>query len=74
MQGVEVSRDEEIRQLAYGLWQEAGCPEGYDVQHWLEAEMIWLEKHRPKSDPKQTKPVKAKRAGRQTRRPAAQEL
>jgi hypothetical protein len=42
MQGVEVSRDEEIRQLAYGLWQEAGCQEGYHVPHWLEADIIWL--------------------------------
>ncbi len=35
---VEIERDEQIREVAYRIWQEAGCPHGYDVQHWLEAE------------------------------------
>jgi hypothetical protein len=59
MQGTEMTRDEEIRQVAYRLWQEAGRPDGYDVQHWLEAEIIWLEEHRPQSGPKQSKPKSA---------------
>ena len=40
MQGTEIDRDEEIRQLAYRLWQEAGCPNGSDLQHWLQAQGI----------------------------------
>ena len=28
--------------------EEAGCPDGYEVQHSLKAETIWLEEHRPK--------------------------
>jgi hypothetical protein len=47
VQGTEIDRDEEIRRLAYKFWQEAGCP----VQHWLKAERIWLEEHRPKDKP-----------------------
>lgn len=31
-------RTEEIALRAYALWQEAGCPDGQDVQHWLQAE------------------------------------
>jgi hypothetical protein len=27
-----------IKDLAYRLWQEAGCPEGTDMEHWLAAE------------------------------------
>jgi len=42
MPGTEPNREEEIRQLAYRLWQEAGCPEGIEAQHWLKAEAIWL--------------------------------
>ena len=67
MQGTEMNRDEEIRQAAYKLWQEEGCPHGYDVQHWLKAEAIWLkEKSRknrpnPKNRPKQSKSLKARK-------------
>jgi Protein of unknown function (DUF2934) len=58
MQGTEMNRDEEIRQVAYKLWQEEGYPHGYEVQHWLKAETIWLEEHRPKNKPEQSKPLK----------------
>jgi len=58
MQGTEIGRDEEIRQLAYRFWQEDGCPDGQEVQHWLKAESIWLEEHRPKGEPQETKPFK----------------
>ncbi len=63
MQGTEIDRDEEIRQLAYRLWQESGCPIGSDLQHWLQAQEMWQEKHRPKN---RAKPAKAKKP-RQTR-------
>jgi hypothetical protein len=59
MQGTEINRDNEIRQLAYQLWQEEGCPDGHEVQHWLKAETIWLEEHRPQSETKQPKPVRS---------------
>jgi len=65
MQGTEINRDEEIRQLAYRLWQEEGCPDGCDVEHWLRAKMIWEEINRPQSEPKQSKALKG-RKGRQT--------
>jgi len=58
MQGTEIDQDEEVRQLAYRMWQEAGCPNGSDLQHWLKAKEIWLESHRPE---KQTKPSKARK-------------
>jgi hypothetical protein len=58
MQGTEMNRDEEIREVAYKLWQEEGYPHGYEVQHWLKAEAIWQEKHRPKIKSKQSQPLK----------------
>ena len=55
---MEIEPQEQIRELAYRLWQTEGYPHGYDVQHWLKAEAIWQEEHRPKSKPKRSKPLK----------------
>ncbi|MCK1719914.1 DUF2934 domain-containing protein [Bradyrhizobium sp. 141] len=33
-----VALHEEIRRRAFGLWQEAGRPEGRDLEFWLRAE------------------------------------
>ena len=37
-QGTLSDRTFEIREAAYLIWQSEGCPEGYDVDHWLRAE------------------------------------
>ena len=58
MRRMEIEAQEQIRELAYRIWQEEGYPHGYDVQHWLKAEAIWQEEHRPKSKPKRSKPIK----------------
>lgn len=29
-----------IAQKAYGLWEQCGCMEGRDLEHWLEAERL----------------------------------
>jgi hypothetical protein len=29
---------EEVAHSAHQIWQDSGCPEGRDVEHWLEAE------------------------------------
>jgi hypothetical protein len=55
MQHMEIERDEQIRELAYRIWQEEGYPHGYEVQHWLKAETIWLEEQRPHSEPEYSK-------------------
>lgn len=38
---------DEIRSIAYQIWEEEGYPEGRDVEHWLRAEMIWQERNQP---------------------------
>jgi Protein of unknown function (DUF2934) len=58
MQRMEIERDEQIRELAYRIWQEEGYPHGYEVQHWLKAEAILQEKQRPKVKPKQSRSLK----------------
>lgn len=32
----DISEDD-VRTRAYALWEAAGCPEGSDEEHWLEA-------------------------------------
>jgi len=27
-----------IRNAAYARWQQSGCPQGHELEHWLEAE------------------------------------
>jgi hypothetical protein len=53
-------RDEEIRQIAYYIWLDAGRPEGKHVEHWLQAEAIWREQHAAKQ-PESPRPAKVKR-------------
>jgi hypothetical protein len=39
----ETSMHEDIAKLAYGLWQERGCPQGSADGEWLEAERNFRE-------------------------------
>jgi Protein of unknown function (DUF2934) len=34
-------RDDRIRELAYFLWLEEGCPEGQAERHWQAAEILF---------------------------------
>jgi DUF2934 family protein len=33
-------RDDQIREIAYFLWLDAGCPEGGAERHWRDAEAL----------------------------------
>ena len=56
-------RDEEVRQIAYELWQNEGCPVGRHAEHWLKAESIWRSRQEaPQPDqPPPPKPTKARK-------------
>jgi hypothetical protein len=54
-----MAREDEIRQIAYCLWEQEGCCQGRDLDHWLRAEIIWLEKQKPSVQAKE--PVKSAR-------------
>ena len=36
-----MGREDEIRIIAYRIWEEEGCCDGHDCEHWLKAEMVW---------------------------------
>jgi hypothetical protein len=50
-------RDDRIRELAYFLWLEEGCPEGAAERHWLAAETLleseFRERKRVEGEPPQ---------------------
>lgn len=39
----EADREEEIRLIAYQIWEDEGRPHGRDLEHWRKAEAIWEE-------------------------------
>ena len=52
----EADREEEIRLIAYRIWEEEGRPHGRDWEHWRKAEGLWEEQHR--EEPRANRPEK----------------
>ncbi len=44
-----MERDDEIKLIAFRIWQEEGCCDGCDLEHWIRAEAIWEEQQKPKT-------------------------
>jgi hypothetical protein len=42
-----VAKEEEIRLIAYNIWEQEGCINGKDCEHWFRAEAVWEERHKP---------------------------
>ena len=42
-----MARDDEVRLIAYNLWEEEGCVNGRDCEHWYQAEAIWEQQQKP---------------------------
>ena len=42
-----MGREDEIRLIAYKIWEEEGCPNGRDCEHWFRAEVIWDQQQKP---------------------------
>ena len=59
-----MGREDEIRLIAYSIWEEESCPDGRDCEHWFKAEAIWEE---------QNKKAAAKSAKTESKQPVKQE-
>jgi len=46
--------NEEIKLIAYRIWEEQGRPDGHDLEHWLKAEAISREKPGQQALPSRT--------------------
>ncbi len=63
-------RDDEIRQIAYHLWRDEGCPDGRQLEHWTKAESIWHARQNGITEPVKDAPAKAKRPRKKPATPA----
>ena len=36
-----MGREDEIRTIAYSIWEREGCRDGHDCEHWSKAQVIW---------------------------------
>jgi hypothetical protein len=50
-----MAKEDEIRLIAYNIWEEEGCVNGRDCDHWIRAEAIW-EQQNQKTAVQNTKP------------------
>lgn len=41
-----MEREDEIRTIAYHIWEDEGRPEGRVLDHWLKAEATWQGRER----------------------------
>lgn len=39
-----MGKEDEIRLIAYHIWEEEGCQDGHDCEHWFRAENLWEKK------------------------------
>jgi len=63
-------RDDEIRQIAYHLWRDEGCPDGRQLEHWTKAESIWHARQNGITEPVKEAPANAKRPRKKPAAPA----
>jgi hypothetical protein len=51
-----MEREDEIRIIAYQIWEEEDCCHGKHVEHWLKAETIWQERNKAVRTMPETQP------------------
>jgi hypothetical protein len=74
---MKMAREDEVRLIAYRLWEEEGCPTGHDCEHWLRAEVVWEQQRKPvkpKSiEPKEEPKTVTYKSGRSSIKPKTAE-
>ncbi len=65
-----MAREEEVRLIAYSIWEQEGCLNGRDCEHWFRAETIWEEQQKAKQAAAPAK-RSGQRLARKARKPAA---
>jgi len=36
-----MAKEDEIKLIAYSIWESQGCPNGHEWEHWFIAQNIW---------------------------------
>jgi hypothetical protein len=65
-----MGKEDEIRLIAYSMWEEEGCQDGHDCEHWIRAEAIWEEKQKNEATSTKTK-TKSKQTTKQGKKDRA---
>jgi hypothetical protein len=50
-----MGKEDEIRIIAYSIWEEEGCVHGHDYAHWFRAKASWEEKQKTEAISKNVK-------------------
>jgi hypothetical protein len=50
-----MSKEDEVRQIAYSIWEKENRPEGKDHEHWFKAESILEQNEKPVNARRRTK-------------------
>ena len=66
-----MGREDGIRAIAYKIWEEEGCIEGHDCEHWLRAEVVWEQQQNKVVGEQESKSRPRKAAKRNTEATAA---
>jgi len=61
-----MSQEEEVRRIAYRIWEEEGRPEGRAFEHWLKAVAIWEQGQRQEASIIQARPLVGEREAQTT--------
>ena len=59
-----MGREDEIRLIAYEIWEEEGCIDGRDCEHWFRAEVVWEQQQKQQAVAKSTD-TESKKAAKQ---------
>jgi translation elongation factor EF-1alpha len=43
--GKAMAKEDEVRLIAYQIWQAEGCKDGFECDHWYRAEAVWEAQH-----------------------------
>jgi len=62
-----MNHEEEIRLIAYQIWEDEGCQEGFHLEHWIRAESTWQEQHGQATIPASSKPAAPRASGKKKR-------
>jgi hypothetical protein len=41
-----MAKEDEIKVIAYDIWEQQGCPDGHDCEQWFMAEKIWEQRQK----------------------------
>lgn len=44
---MDMDTEEEVRRIAYELWESSGRPAGCEIENWLRAEAMWQARQSP---------------------------